>query len=170
MNFMEQQLPYGARYSMDGSYGGQPNQTIQNLLANPAVQSALFSGGGGALGSALGGPLGGALGAGGAPIVQSLLTHQQAPWNQVLTQAAIAALGGGVGSTLGPIGGGLGGAAGGYFGQQIAQRPGGIGSLFGRPASTVDGAYNGESMANAPQAIIFYNRESGVIFVNGNGR
>lgn len=132
-------MNYSERYSISGPGGslpvvpvaGQypPQQTSnsgspQNFLGNSAIQSTLFSAGGGALGSALAGPWGGALGAGAAPIVQSFITPQKEPWNQILTQAALAAVGGGLGSAVvkGPIGGGLGGGAGGYLGYQLAQR------------------------------------------------
>lgn len=107
------------------SFDSQPQYDgIQGFLSNPNVQSALYSGGGGALGSALGGTWGGAIGAGAGPIIQNLISPQKEPWKQTLTQAGVAALGGGFGSSIfhGPIGGGLGGAAGGYLGHQLAQK------------------------------------------------
>lgn len=155
-------MSYSERYTISGPSGSLPvipatggsmpltqyptptsPNSIQNFLANPALQAALFTGGGGALGSALAGPWGGAIGAGAAPIVQSLLTPQQEPWGQVLTEAGLAALGGGLGTAVihNPLGGALGAGAGGYLGYQLAQHPGGIGNLFGaHPQAVYDGA------------------------------
>ena len=138
---------YGSRYMIGNpttSPGIQSNNQLQNLLSNPSLQTALFSGGGGALGNAIGGRWGGALGAGAGPVVQNLISGQRAPWTQVLTEAAAAAAGGGLGSAAGPLGAGLGGGGGAFLGGQLA-KPGALGGLFNRPAAVPAGSYNGAS-------------------------
>jgi hypothetical protein len=115
------QYPTPYNYSNQYPYNRQANG-IENFFGNPAVQSTLLTGAGGALGGGLGGPWGGAIGAGTVPIVQSLLSPQHEQLGQVLTQAGLAAAGGGIGTALikGPVGGGLGGVAGGFLGYELA--------------------------------------------------
>ena len=110
-----QPSPYG--------YPQQQQQSFpQNLLSNPAITNALYSAGGAALGQTIAGPFGAAIGGAAPPIIKSLITPQQEPWGQVLTQSAAGGLGGGLGGKfLGPIGAGAGAGAGGYFGYQLSQ-------------------------------------------------
>lgn len=96
--------------------GGALSQNAQAGLAGAggALLGGLFS---------QGSPWGGAIGGAAGPVIYSLLTPQHENWKDVLTQAGLGALGGGVGSSLGgPLGGAVGGGLGSWGGAALGQR------------------------------------------------
>lgn len=118
-----QQKPY---IMPTGYYRSLRGGAMSDLLQRQDVQAGLAGAGGALLGGLFtkGSPWGGAIGGAAGPVIYSLLTPQQENWRDVLLQAGVGALGGGVGSSLGgplgaAVGGGLGSWGGGALGQKL---------------------------------------------------
>jgi hypothetical protein len=104
---------YGRQYNFPAN-STNTGATLQNFMSNPALQSALYAGGVAAVGSLLGGPIG----SGSAPTVQNILAGRSGntqSWGQILPEAGLGALGGGLDGSLA----GVGGAPGNFVGNQF---------------------------------------------------